>query len=186
MEISHLLGGTATVNISPSNVEAKPNWLKMAVTSPLEMAVPNERLIFSKVMTTSVSFTSTVSTEAVPATIVPPANSWISSAACCPAVRIVATLMPFSKRELDSLRKLNFPAVLRIKTGLNKAASKATVTVPSVISESRPPMTPANAIGAVPFVMTMLSVSSVLSTPSSVVIVSFSLARRTMISLEPI
>ncbi|MPM79105.1 hypothetical protein SDC9_126136 [bioreactor metagenome] len=158
----------------------------MAVTSSLEMAVPNERLIFSKVMTTSVSFTSTVSTDAVPATIVPPANSWISSAACCPAVRIVATLMPFSKRELDSLRKLNLPAVLRIKTGLNNADSNATVTVPSVISESIPPMTPAKAIGAVPFVMTMLSVSNVLSTPSRVVIFSLALARRTMISFEPI
>ena len=97
----------------------------------------------------------------------------------------VALLIPFSKRAEDSLRKLNCFAVRRIETGSNKADSSATVVVVSVISESRPPITPANATGSFPFVITRLSDVKLRVSPSNVTIVSASFAWRTTISLEP-
>ena len=67
----------------------------------------------------------------------------------------------------------------------NKAASKATVVVVSVISESKPPIVPASATGCVPLVITMFSGVSLRVSPSKVTNSSPAFARRTRISWLP-
>ena len=71
--------------------------------------------------------------------------------------------------------------LVRLMLPLAKAAlSSRTSTVSSVISESRPPMTPASATGVVPSsVMSRFSVVSLRSWPSRVVSISPSRAERT-------
>ena len=96
---------------------------------------------------------------------------------------MVALLMPFSKRALDSLRKLCFCDARRTALGSNRAASNKTVVVSSEISVSNPPITPANATGLAPEVIT-ISFSSVRSSPSKVTNVSSSVARRTWIAFS--
>ena len=90
--------------------------------------------------------------------------------------------MPFSKRADDSLRRLKALDALRIAIGSNKAASKATVVVVSIISESLPPITPAKATGSFPLVITICSGVSSRVSSSKVTKVSPALARRTTIS----
>ncbi len=76
--------------------------------------------------------------------------------------------MPFSKRADDSLRKWNCLAERRIEIGSNSAASNATVVVSGTISESRPPITPAKAIGFSPLVITSDSGDKTRVSPSRV------------------
>ena len=63
--------------------------------------------------------------------------------------------------------------------GSKSALSSMTVRVPSAISESAPPITPATAFGRSESQITSIDGSSFLSVPSSVFIVSPSRAHRT-------
>src|SRR5699024_2917132 len=80
---------------------------------------------------------------------------------------------PFSKRADASLRRFSRLLVFLMDTGLKSADSMRTLTVFSVTSEKFPPITPASAMGSLPFVMTMSLSMRLRSLPSSVVIFSF-------------
>ena len=71
-------------------------------------------------------------------------------------------------RVLASLNRLNCRAVLRTLTKSKQALSSRMVFVPALTSVSRPPMTPASAIGPTASAMTRLSGASSRSWPSSV------------------
>ena len=75
----------------------------------------------------------------MPLRTVAPANSAIILAAASRASLTVATLMPFSKREDDSERRLRRPLVLRIDLPLKTAASRTTRVDFSEISVASPP-----------------------------------------------
>ena len=120
--------------------------------------------------------------ETMPLRTVAPANSAIILAAASRASLTVATLMPFSKREDDSERRLRRPLVLRIDLPLKTAASRTTRVDFSEISVASPPMTPARATGLSATVITRSLVSNSRSSPSKVTNFSPARASRTRMS----
>ena len=82
------------------------------------------------------------------------------------------------------MRRPSARVVRRIFVRSNAAISNRTVVVPSVISDSSPPITPAMPVALVWSAIISISGVSARSLPSSVVMVSPGLARRTMIWLS--
>ena len=85
----------------------------------------------------------------------------------------------FSNRVLASVRSPSRPDVRRMFVPTQVAASISTRVVPEETSATWPPMTPAIPEGPSPSHTSAASLVNVRSTPSSVVIVSPSRARRT-------
>ena len=86
---------------------------------------------------------------------------------------------PRSNRVDASVLRPRRLLVRRTDAGLKYALSNTTVPVLADTSDAAPPMTPATACALSRSAMTSISGSSVRATPSSVVIVSPFLARRT-------
>ena len=119
----------------------------------------------------------------MPLRTVAPARSAIMLAAASRASLTVATLIPFSKREDDSERRLRRPLVLRMDLPLKTAASRTTRLDFSEISVACPPITPARATGLSATVMTRSVSASSRSSPSKVTNFSPAHASRTRISV---
>ena len=135
------------------------------------------------VAVTGTSEVSTLPAETMPDKTWPPASSAIIAAAVSIASVKVATLMPFSKREEDSERRLRRPEVLRIDLPSKRAASSTTVLELLSISVLAPPMTPPRATALSPTEMTMSSAIKSRSSPSRVTKFSPSFAWRATIFL---
>ena len=120
-------------------------------------------------------------TSTRPAATRPPA--WRSSSRQTRAEAIGADSggSPQAKRRAASVNRSYRRAVRRTLTGSKFAASSSRLRVPPVISVSRPPMTPARAMGPDGSAITSRSGSSSRSFPSSVTSASPASAGRTRI-----
>ena len=126
MVISQRRRGTLTVKLSAFPERPKPRRRKTSSTSANESSVPRTRLTSARVEETSTSEVSSSPAETMPLRTVASASSAIMLAAASRASLTVDTLMPFSKREEDSERRLRRPLVLRIDLPLKTAASRTT------------------------------------------------------------
>ena len=115
----------------------------------------------------------------------PPANWRISSVARVTAGMVRLAGIPLVKRRLASLGSFRVWEVRRFEM-LSKLADSSRMSVVSqVTSLSKPPITPAMAMGPPGSVMSNMSGVRVRSTPSRVVMISPGCARRTMIAGGP-
>jgi hypothetical protein len=101
-----------------------------------------------------------------PRTVSPAPISSISWQALVAARRHPLISIPFSNLAEDSERRPSFFEVLWMLAGLNQADSISTDVVPSVISVSRPPITPAMATARPASPITSISGFNSLSTSS--------------------
>ena len=158
-----------------------------SILSRILIISSRERFIFKNLLMKSgskgilVTLSSELSTIIVSGTISPAPSISINSQARFKAGMQLFLSRPFSKRELESVRKFCSLAAFRTAIG-SKIADSSTIVVESSATElNSPPITPAKAIGFLLSAITRLFSFNLRSIPSRVVINSPLFAVRTLI-----